>query len=200
MTSSRLRLRHVAAAGAIAATLVIISGCGSDSRSGDQPVAAGAEATPPHVDGAVQAPPCDGKEQSVSDALKPDDYQITLPSDGLLNSESVEAAYLCPSIGSYFTFSSGATLEVQVNDLKNPSETWAAIAKQDPEVYTLGTNQGVPALFIQPGGGDFKDAEGGVTFVKDGLYVAVGGNTQLPLNELVDAAAALSVQPTKVTK
>lgn len=199
MTSSRLRLRHLAAAGTIVATLVI-SGCGSDSGSGDQPVVAGAESTPPHIDGIVQAPPCSGKEQSVADALKPDDYQISLPSDGLLNDESVDAAYLCPSVGSYFTFSSGATLQVQVSDLKNPSETWAAIATQDPEVYSVGTNQGVPALFIQPGGGNFKDAEGGVTFVKDGLYVAVGGNTQLPLDELVDAAAALSVQPTQETK
>jgi hypothetical protein len=181
--------------------LLGISGCGAHGNSQEPSAAESPNTASEHPDGGfANVPPCGGEETTTSNALSTRDYEIALPTSGVLAENTVTTAQLCPSVGSYLVFSSGATLEVQVSDEKDPAGTWAALAKDNPTVYSVGTNQEVPALLIQPGGGQYKDAEGGVTFIKDGLYVAVGGNTEIPLDELTKAAQIVEVHPTQANE
>jgi hypothetical protein len=189
----------VVAALLVSVMVVTLPGCGQAA----DPATRGAAGAGPEVaatlDSADGVPrtetPCGGSTTTLDEALAQSAYDVRLPASGLIADREVSAVYDCPGSATFIVFGTGATLSVGLNGLENPAAAWEALAEENPKIYSVGDIGGIPANFIDPAGDLDDDALGGVTFVRDGLYIAVGGDGKIPLTELVEVANSLDVTP-----
>jgi hypothetical protein len=146
------------------------------------------------VPGVVDRQHCGGtRAASIDDALRTSAFDVVLPANTLARDETLAAVWDCPGTATLLEFSSEVTVVVDENTIADPERSWQGVAESNPEVYSVGTVQGVPALLIDPAADSSGTANGGVTFVLQNVYVSVGGNGEIPLAELVDVASGLSI-------
>lgn len=145
------------------------------------------------VPGPVALPHCGGEQITAEEAFNSSPYVLTMPESGLATDSSLTAVWRCPGTATLLEFSTGVTLVLDVNTIVDPEASWKRLSESNPEVYSVGTVQGVPASLIDPAGDVTKTAEGGVTFVKDGIYVSLGGDGTIPLSSLVETAESLGI-------
>jgi len=155
-----------------------------------------------HVDVPFIPPHCGGDEVGFAAAFASTPYTLVLPEGGPVAVSELRAVYDCTATARRLEFRSGVHVGLDVNTIVDPGAAWerlvateegSARAEGHPNIYSVGTVQGVPALLIDPEADPNDDANGGVTFVKDGIYVSVGGDGKIPLSDLVKAAEALRV-------
>jgi hypothetical protein len=147
------------------------------------------------VPGPVDRPHCGGQRRaSLEEAISASAYTIALPEGStLVDQSSLDGAWDCPGSATLLEFSSGVTIGIDTNTITDPEASWKGLAATNPSVYSVGDVQGAPALLIDPRGDPTGSAEGGVTFVLDGVYVSVGGDGTISLQQLVDAARTLTI-------
>jgi hypothetical protein len=184
MTRARISIGIAVAALLLVAVIDITLQGGSESGSGhDAPIGDGPQ---PRVH-------CGGEQVSLSDALAKAPYSVVLPEDTLASENALVAVWDCPAEATLLEFSSGVTVLMDRNTIVDPTSSWENLATADPKIYSVGKIGSTPASLIDPDGDPNDDAEGGATFVVDGVYVAVGGNGKIPLDHLVTAAEGLAV-------
>jgi len=144
--------------------------------------------------GPVAPAHCGGQAVDLAQAFVDVPYSAVLPNTELASPETVTGAWRCPGVATLFEFASGVTLVLDKNTIVNPEESWRRLADSDPSVYSVGVVNGTPASFIDASKDETKTAEGGVTYVVDGVYVSVGGNGSIPLVDLVSIAEELVVE------
>jgi hypothetical protein len=141
-----------------------------------------------------QAPPhCGGEQVTLISALASAPYDLSLPDGTAANKDFLEATWDCPGTTTLLEFTTGLTLNLDVNAIADPPWAWKHLTENHPKVFSVGEINGVTASFIQPSSDPDGFAEGGVIFVVDGIYVSVGGDGKIPLDDLVAAAKELVV-------
>ncbi|GIU98555.1 MAG: hypothetical protein KatS3mg014_0171 [Actinomycetota bacterium] len=147
-------------------------------------------------------PRCGEKDVGFASAFASTPYTVALPEEGPAAASELGAVYDCGGKARRLEFRSGVHVGLDVNTIADPGAAWERLVSTEegfaraegrPNIYSVGTVQGVPALLIDPEAVPNDDANGGVTFVADGVYVSVGGDGQIPLSDLVKVAEAIHV-------
>lgn len=145
------------------------------------------------LDGPQEPPHCGGERVTLATALSDAPFDLSLPDGTAASKGSLNAIWDCPGSNTLLEFSTGLTLNVSPNSIADPPWAWRHLAESDPKVFSVGEVNGVTASLIQPNADPDRFAEGGVTFVVKGIYVSVGGDGRIPLDDLVTAAKELVV-------
>ncbi len=147
-------------------------------------------------------PHCGGTRVGFAEAFAGTPYTVDLPAEGAVSMANLEAVWDCGGTARRLEFRSGVHVGLDVNTIADPGAAWERLVATEegfarteghPNIYSVGIVQGVPALLIDPAADPNDDANGGVTFVVDGVYVSLGGDGKIPLPELVKAAEGLRV-------
>jgi hypothetical protein len=118
-------------------------------------------------------------------------YVILIPDTRVASSENLIATYQCPT-GTRFEFGSGLSVYLSETDISDPATAWKKAAEAAPEIYSVTEVRGYPAWIADPARDPSGVADGGVVAVmEDGTYVAVIGNGDIPLDDLISTAESL---------
>ena len=137
------------------------------------------------------ASPCGGGESELARANSEAKYEILMPEHDRARAESLEAVWDCPGDAYLLRFESGITVFYDVSTIADPELGWAALAAENPEIYSVEKVRGVMASVTDPSGDKSGETNGGVTLVSDGLYISVGGNGSIPVKELIAVTESL---------
>jgi hypothetical protein len=147
-------------------------------------------------DHVVGPPHCGGKQvMGLETALAEAPYSVTLPDSTLVSADMVAGVWDCPGDTTRIEFSTGLTLSLQRNTIKDPAASWERLARDDPTTTSVGDINGSPANLIDPETDPTHTAEGAAVWVVNGVHVVLIGNGKVPLAEIVTAAEALSIDP-----
>jgi hypothetical protein len=179
----------------IVAILVALSLAGDDDPDG-LPEAQGATNPIPglseRVDGPVLPDHCGGSETTLqAEISRAKDYAILVPDSGASSPETMTSVLRCPDGGTRLEFASGVSVYLARNTIPDPEKAWQSTASTAPDIYSVGTVAGVPAFFADPSKDKSGVADGSVVAVIGRTFVAVVGDGEVPLSDLIETATTL---------
>lgn len=139
-----------------------------------------------------------GEAVTVGQARDRVSFQILMPDHSLAREENLISTTACPADEDEgprawavsFVFESGIKVTLAPNDLKDPARTWSELAAAHPENTSVGRVRGAIAWLAEPY--EAHGAVGAVEFVENGVKVAIIGNGEIPLGDLVAVAESLN--------
>jgi hypothetical protein len=135
--------------------------------------------------------PCIGSRTTIAEAESWTSYSLLAPHDELANETNVTGVWICRAQEVAVEYTSGVTLYMGPNTLRDAEAVFRRMAQLYPE-FSVGKVRGHAANLIDPAKSTNGTAKGGVDFIEDGIRVTVLGNGSIQLPQLVDVADSLS--------
>lgn len=175
--------------GGVAGLVAVVVATTAGSSEGVRPV--GAEQAPVS-DGDA---PCEGAiPMTIDDLAKQADFDVYVPASSFANVSSIDRSWWCGAgPAALVEFDSGIDMVLQSDRLLSgdPSGYWARRIEETGVGAQTTLANGVPAFTVAPGG-EF-DEFGNVQVDLGGTWVSIVGDSELPLDDLVETASSLGL-------
>jgi hypothetical protein len=144
------------------------------------------------VDGPAIVPHCGGQRTSLVAEAASAAYTVLVPDTPIASTANLTATYDCGVGATRLEFSSGVSITFGLSNVTDPAKTWERLAATAPDIYSTATVRGVPAWLSDPAKDPTGVADGGVVFILPShTRVAVIGNEEIPLDDLISVAESL---------
>lgn len=135
--------------------------------------------------------PCGGRPSTLPQLTSASPFKVLTPHDPMANDANLSNVWDCPGEAVQLDFSSGISVFLEINTLAHREADWAAMAAQDPDDTSVGIVRGEAAEVIDAEKDVSQTADGGVVLVENGVFIAVTGNGNIPLDNLRSVAESL---------
>jgi pyruvate-formate lyase-activating enzyme len=117
-------------------------------------------------------------------------FRLYLGHHPLANEDTISHAWKCAGGGFALEHSSGVTVYLSEETVRDTASMWRSLAKEYPEV-TTATVRGVTASVADPLKSTNGTAKGGVELSERGIRISVVGNGNIPVERLEEVMESL---------